>query len=70
MLDVAVMVAVCRPRRYRGCGSAGYGSQAPDDRGADACTMPAASNCADYNPSTSPQQSAANCSLGRIIGIS
>ena len=70
MLDMAVVVAICCPRRCRGCGSAGYGTQTPADCRTDARAMPAASNRADYSPGASPQQPAANCSLGRIIGIS
>ena len=69
-MDVIVVAAVRVPRSRRCSRRTSYGIQAPADRCTDARAMPAASNRADYSASASPQQPAANCSLGRIIGIS
>ena len=70
MLDVTVMVTVCRPwRRCRCSGGARHGAQASADRRTDAGAVPAAGNRADYSPGARPEQSARKGALTRIVRV-
>ena len=70
VLDVTVMVTVCRPWwRCRCAGSARQGAQAPADRRADAGAVAPAGNRADYSPGTRPEQSAAEGAFTRIVRV-
>ena len=65
--DVMVMVAVIGARRCGG--GAHYRSHAAANRRTDTGTMPAARDCTDYSPGPRPEQTAADCTVGRIVWV-
>lgn len=66
MGDVTVVAVIWTWR----CGSgARYGAQTPADRRADAGTMPAARDRADYRPSAGADQTAAHRPIGGIVRV-
>jgi hypothetical protein len=67
MDDVMVVVAVIGARRCGG--SAHYRSHAAANRRTDTGTMPAARDCTDHSPGPRPEQTAADCTVGRIVWV-
>jgi hypothetical protein len=66
MDDVAVIAGV--RARWR-CGSTCYRTQTSSNRRTDPGSMPTAGYRADYGPSTSSNQAAANRPLGGIVRV-